>query len=154
MQLYQKGCLWGIYWLNIDDHIYKNGGCLSQLTTNQSFVLNYFQWRYLLMFVKFIFCVNRTKSYYLFKLKVWLWSYVSEDCLVNLKSISGNEPLVICLIELDSSDTTEILLEEEMFWNLSYSMFQNCAVWTAPVVHQPELSHILVSFYCFRLYIQ
>ena len=84
------------------------------LITNQYFVLNYFQWRYLLMFVKFTFCIKKIKFYYFFKLKIWPWTYVREECLVNFKTISGDETLIIW-IKLDSSDTPQILLEQIFF---------------------------------------
>ena len=80
---------------NIDWLVWKNCGCLSQfvLTTKQPCVLNYFDWRYLLMFIRFTFYINRTKFYYLLTLKDWLWTYNSEKSLV---SFSGDKPLITC----------------------------------------------------------
>ena len=59
MLLYFKGYLWQKILIDL----FINWGCLLQFvwTTNYCFVLNYFQWRYLLMFTKFIFCINRTE---------------------------------------------------------------------------------------------
>ena len=74
--------------------------------------------------------------------------YVSEECLVNFKTISGDEPLIIW-VKLDSSDTPQILLEQDIFGNLWYFMVEYFVVWTAPVVHHPELSLPLVSYLLF-----
>ena len=117
------------------------------LTTNQYLIFNHFQWRYLLMFVKFIFCINRTKFYYFFKSKIWLWTYASQKCLVNFETISGDETLIIW-IKSNSLDTPKIILEQNFFeGDLWYSLFQNFVEWTAPVVHQPEMSLYTNKFF-------
>ena len=82
--------------------LFINWGCLLQFvwTTNYCFVLNYFQWRYLLMFTKFIFCINRTEfttslswkidSAYVSKSASQLQSSISnEQCFAIIRKIFG-----------------------------------------------------------------
>ena len=126
------------------------------LTTNQYFVLNYFQGRYLVMFVKFIFCINRTKFCYFFQLKSWLWTYVSEEYLVNFKSISGDETFIIW-IKLGSSDTLEILLEQENYLDFVvfhvskfYSVDCSCCAPARAVTYTSKFFTVLgYRFSCF-----